>query len=77
MIRKLSLALPLVAALAFGCKSNSADLKANTTCPLSGNKVDAATYYEYEGHKIYTCCEKCLSKVKADPASAMAKAYPK
>jgi YHS domain-containing protein len=80
MMRKLSLLLPLVAALAFGCKAgneNTPMIKANATCPVSGKAVDSASFYEYEGTKIYTCCDKCIDKIKADPATAMAKAYPK
>jgi len=78
MTRKLCLLVPLVAALAFGCKSSdhTADVMANTTCPMSGKAVNTATYYEYNGTKIYTCCEKCVAGVKADPKAAMAKAYP-
>jgi len=71
--------LLFVSALAVACKSsgNAAGIKANATCPISGKAVDTASYYEYGGSKIYTCCPMCVGKVKADPAAAMAKAYPK
>ena len=79
MTRKLCLLVPLVAAVAFGCRSNAphtADVKANATCPISGKAVDPSSFVEIEGHKIYTCCPMCQSKVKADPQGSLAKAYP-
>jgi YHS domain-containing protein len=78
MTRKLSLLIPLVAALSFACKSGTtgAAVKANTTCPMSGEAVSASSFMEYKGHKIYTCCDNCLAKVKENPEAAYAKAYP-
>lgn len=40
-----------------------------SACPVSGEKLERADcYFEVWNKRIYTCCEKCLAKVKADPA---------
>ena len=81
MSRLSLIAVPSIAlaVLAFGCGAphhDSAVVVANETCPMSGNPVDEASFYEHEGTKIYTCCDKCVAGVEADPATAMATAYP-
>jgi len=80
MIRKSFFSLFLIAALAASCKSSGNEsemVMSNEMCPLSGHEVDASTYYEHNGTKIYTCCEKCVAKVAENPDAAMAKAYGK
>jgi YHS domain-containing protein len=49
---------------------------ANQTCPvMTGEKVDPNVFFEYKGKKIYTCCPKCLQKVKEDPEKYFGIAY--
>lgn len=75
--------LPLLAAagLLVACKSSSSQeaemVSKNANCPISGKPVDSASYYEWEGKRIYTCCDHCIEKVAADPETAMNKAYGK
>lgn len=65
----------LCASLACACTSpKKADLMVNDRCPMSGQAVDDSQYVDYGDKRIYTCCDKCLVKVKADPAAAAAKA---
>jgi YHS domain-containing protein len=39
----------------------------NTTCPVMGGKVNRDLYVDYEGKRIYLCCEACIGKVKQNP----------
>ncbi len=49
---------------------------ANRMCPVMPDEpVDPALFVEYEGKRIYVCCEKCLKRVAEDPAAWYAKAY--
>lgn len=41
-----------------------------STCPVSGEKLENRTsFVDVLNKRIYTCCEKCAAKVKADPAT--------
>lgn len=43
-----------------------------TTCPVSGEALENKDHFvEVGSMKIYACCEKCVKKIKADPARAM------
>ena len=44
-----------------------------TLCPLSGEKVELASFTEHEGKKVYFCCDGCIEKFTADPAKYVAK----
>ncbi|MCF7818538.1 MAG: hypothetical protein K9M54_11725 [Kiritimatiellales bacterium] len=41
--------------------------KAQTTCPVMGEKVDKTQYVDVNGYRIYTCCPGCIGKIKANP----------
>lgn len=41
--------------------------KAQTLCPVSGHPVDKAHYVDYQGQRVYFCCDKCPAKFAADP----------
>lgn len=45
-------------------------IKANTVCPISGEPVDQKKFVEFEGRKVYFCCEHCMDKYKADHPGA-------
>ena len=49
-------------------------LVAQTVCPISGEELeDRDSYVDYEGHRIYACCKKCVKKVaKAPEKTALA-----
>lgn len=38
-----------------------------TECPISGKAIDVTKTAEYEGKKVYFCCDKCPAAFKADP----------
>ena len=37
------------------------------TCPVSGESIDKSKFIDYEGRRIYFCCNKCIGDFKKDP----------
>lgn len=51
-------------------------LAAQTTCPISGETLENKDHFvDYQGHRIYTCCDKCIAKVAAFPDYFIFKMY--
>ena len=45
-----------------------------TTCPVSGEKLDnKSVFIDYEGRRIAFCCDKCVSKFKANPTKYLSR----
>lgn len=42
-------------------------LAPQANCPVSGKPLNKEQFVEYQGHRIYSCCEKCLPKISAFP----------
>jgi len=53
--------------------ADSAVVKPQTTCPVSGEKIDKSVHVDFQGQRIYFCCDKCPAKFKADPEKYFAK----
>jgi YHS domain-containing protein len=48
-----------------------------TTCPVSGKELEEKSVYaDYEGRRIYFCCEKCWAEFDAKPTAYLAKLEP-
>lgn len=47
-------------------KSEKAEVKAQTTCPVMGGKVSKSTYVDHDGKRVYLCCSGCVAKFKED-----------
>ena len=45
-------------------------IKTNTACPVSGEPVDQKKFVEFEGRKVYFCCDHCVDKYKKDHPGA-------
>ena len=43
------------------------------TCPVMGGKINKDVYADYEGKRVYFCCEACISTFKQDPAKYVKK----
>jgi YHS domain-containing protein len=41
--------------------------KPQTACPVMGGKIDKSIYVDYQGKRVYLCCESCLAEAKKDP----------
>lgn len=44
-----------------------------TTCPVMGGKINKEIYVDYQGQRIYFCCEACPPEFKKDPEKYLAK----
>ena len=45
-----------------------------TKCPVSGEALDEnAKFFDYEGRRVYVCCEKCQSEFMKDPKAYLDK----
>ena len=45
-------------------------IKVNETCPVSGEPIDKGKSVEFEGRKVYFCCDHCMDKYKKDHPGA-------
>ena len=43
------------------------------TCPVMGGKINTEIYADYEGKRVYFCCEACIPTFKEDPEKYLAK----
>lgn len=48
-------------------------LHAQTTCPVTGDKINKKLFVDYQGRRIYVCCEGCIAAVKKDPEKYISK----
>lgn len=49
-------------------------VKHQTLCPvMTGNKIDKNVYVDYQGQRVYFCCEDCKAKFNAAPEKYMQK----
>ncbi|OVE82402.1 hypothetical protein BVY04_01070 [bacterium M21] len=44
------------------------ELKAQSTCPVMGGKINTKLYADTDGKRIYVCCAGCIAPIKKDPA---------
>ncbi len=49
------------------------DESGQTTCPVMDNPVNKDVYVDYEGKRIYFCCEGCIETFKENPEKYMEK----
>jgi YHS domain-containing protein len=42
----------------------------NEVCPVSGEPIDKTKSVEFEGRKVYFCCDHCVDKYKTDHPTA-------
>lgn len=47
--------------------------KPQTTCPVTGSKIDKANFVDVGCWRIYVCCKDCIDKIKAEPQKFMDK----
>lgn len=51
-------------------KEDQEAIKTNEVCPVSGEPVNKSLSVEFEGRKVYFCCEHCVEKYKKDHPTA-------
>ncbi|MGO8761138.1 MAG: YHS domain-containing protein [Desulfobaccales bacterium] len=73
-MRKFQAVILALALAAFAAGSLwAADPKPQTVCPVRGDKIDKSTYVDYQGKRIYFCCEGCDKDFKKDPEKYLKK----
>jgi YHS domain-containing protein len=46
---------------------------AQKICPVMGNPINPNVYTEYQGRRIYFCCQSCKATFEKDPEKYIAK----
>jgi YHS domain-containing protein len=49
------------------------DCQTQKKCPVMGGTINKDVYADYEGKRVYFCCESCISTFKKDPAKYVKK----
>ncbi|MBU4264189.1 MAG: YHS domain-containing protein [Proteobacteria bacterium] len=44
-----------------------------TTCPVMGGAINKEIHVDYEGKRIYFCCDYCIGEFKKDPEKYLQK----
>lgn len=44
-----------------------------TTCPVSGEAIDKSKFVDFEGRRIYFCCNQCIKDFNKDPQKFLSK----
>jgi YHS domain-containing protein len=51
-------------------KEDQEAIKVNELCPISKEPIDKKLSVEFEGRKIYFCCDHCVEAYKKDHPTA-------
>lgn len=75
-MKRISVPLAVTAMVLFGVVAVASEGKPQTTCPVSGKPIDRATspHVDWQGQRIYFCCNECPASFKADPEGFFARA---
>ena len=67
-------ALVIAYATASGGFAQAADAtREQTLCPVMGREIDEDLYVDYEGKRVYLCCQSCVETFKNNPEKYMQK----
>jgi hypothetical protein len=55
-------------------KAEDKEISKDVKCPVSGKAVKAESFVEFNGGKVYLCCDGCPAAFKKDTAKFAAKA---
>jgi YHS domain-containing protein len=72
ILKMLLLALVL-GLLAVGPALAADEAKPQTVCPVLGGKVNKQVYMDYQGKRVYFCCQGCDAQFRKDPEKYMKK----
>ena len=53
------------------------EAKTQTVCPVLGGNVDKKVFVDYQGKRIYFCCQGCDATFKQNPEKFMKEAQEK
>ncbi len=72
MIKILAITMMITAFAAAGYAAEQT-VKPQTACPVLGGNIDKKVYVDYQGKRIYFCCQGCDAEFKKDPEKYMKK----
>ena len=49
-------------------EGNTVKQTEQATCPVMGGTINQSLYTDYEGKRVYFCCEGCVPEFQKDPA---------
>ena len=61
------------ATMAFAEPAPAGAVKSQTTCPIMGESVNHKIFVDYQGQRIYFCCNGCPAAFNKDPEKYMKK----
>jgi YHS domain-containing protein len=71
-VKKIKAIILALALTAFAAGSLwAAGPKPQALCPVLGGNVDKNVYADYQGKRIYFCCQGCDAEFKKDPEKYM------
>ena len=73
-VKKINAVILALALTAFAAGSLwAADPKPQTTCPVLAGDIDKSVYADYQGKRIYFCCQGCDAEFNKNPEKYMKK----
>jgi len=51
----------------------AADPRPQTVCPVLGGNIDRKVYVDYQGERIFFCCQGCDAEFRQNPEKYMKK----
>ncbi len=72
-VAKIFLISLLALVLAGGAALAADQPKPQTVCPVLGGNIDKKVYIDYQGKRIYFCCQGCDAEFRKDPEKYMKK----
>lgn len=69
--------MALASVIGWGVSSRADDAKTDTEmkCPVSGKPASKDHAVDYDGGKVYFCCDNCPAEFQKDPSKYAAKAH--
>jgi len=72
-LKLLVLVLVLVLGIFAAGAGLAADPRPQTVCPVLGANIDKKVYVDYQGERIYFCCQGCDAEFRQNPEKYMKK----
>ena len=71
-IKMIGLAM-LITMFAVGYVLAEDTVKSQANCPVMGGKINKEIYADYEGKRVYFCCQGCIPEFQKEPAKYVKK----
>jgi YHS domain-containing protein len=65
--------LALILGLLAAGPALTAETKPQTVCPVLGGNINKQVYMDYQGKRIYFCCQGCDAEFRKNPEKYMKK----